>query len=429
MKVWTMSETALKTDKYEFTMLQSALRSGVAHKRAVFELFNRRLPQGRNYGVVAGTARAIEAIKDFTFDESDLTFLSDHLDEQTIAYLRDFRFTGTIQGYNEGDLFFPFSPVLTVEATFGEAVLLETLLLSIMNYDCAVASAASRLRVAAKNIPLQELGARRVNEDAAVAAARAAIIAGWDGTSNILAAQRYGVPVFGTSAHAFTLAHQYEKDAFAAQVEALGVSTTLLVDTYDIPQGIRNAVEVAGPELGAIRLDSGDPMEEIPAARKLLDSLGATKTRIIFSGDLDYDIVTEIADAGLPVDGFGIGSAVVTGDGYPNCGFVYKLVLMEYDDGKLHAVAKKAHGKASIGGRKVVFRETDSNWNIVAEHMYTGNVNTDEIAGMERVQQTFIHAGKVVNTPTVTEARAKHASVIQSLPKGQEVEVVFHTDS
>ena len=421
-----MSTTALKTDLYEFTMLQSALEAGVAHRRGVFELFNRRLPNGRNYFVTAGTARAIEAITDFRFEEEDLEFLSGYLNPETIDYLRDFRFTGTVSGYPEGELFFPYSPLLTVEATFGEAVLLETLLLSIMNYDSAVASAASRLRTAVKDIPLQELGARRVNEDAAVNASRAAYIAGFNGTSNVLAAKTYGVPVYGTAAHAFTLANENEKDAFAAQVKALGVGTTLLVDTYDIEQGIRNAVEVAGPDLGAVRIDSGDPMVEIPAARALLDKLGAKNTRIIFSGDLDYDIITRIADAGLPCDGFGIGSSVVTGDGHPNCGFVYKLVSMEYADGEMHPVAKKASGKSSVGGRKTVFRNYDDNWNIIEEHLFTYQPTRAEVKGMTPIQQVFIENGRVVKLPTVAEARATHASVVGTLPTGKQVEVVIH---
>ena len=420
-----MSNTALKTDLYEFTMLQSALEAGVAHRKGVFELFNRRLPKGRTYAVTAGTARAIEAISQFHFDETDLKFLSNYLNEETISYLRNFTFRGTVYGYPEGELFFPYSPILTVEGTFGEAVLLETLLLSIMNYDSAVASAASRLRVAAKNIPLQELGARRVNEDAAINAARAAYIGGFNGTSNVLAAKEYGVPVFGTSAHAFTLANENEKDAFAAQVKALGAGTTLLVDTYDIPQGIRNAVEAAGPELGAIRLDSGDPMVEIPAARKLLDELGAVKTRIVFSGDLDYDVVTEIANAGLPCDGFGIGSSVVTGDGHPNCGFVYKLVAMEYADGQMHPVAKKATGKGSVGGRKTVFRNFDDDWNVNEEHLFTYEPDGTEVKGMTRVQQVFIENGRVLNIPTVMEARERHATAVKTLPKNA-VEVVIH---
>jgi nicotinate phosphoribosyltransferase len=184
-----MSDIALKTDLYEFTMLQSALAAGIAHRKGVFELFNRKLPEGRTYAVTAGTARAVEAISQLHFDEADLKFLAEYLNEETIDYLRNFSFQGTVYGYPEGELFFPYSPLLTIEGTFGEAVLLETLLLSIMNYDSAVASAASRLRVAAKSIPLQELGSRRVNEDAAVNAARAAYIGGFNGTSNVLAAR------------------------------------------------------------------------------------------------------------------------------------------------------------------------------------------------------------------------------------------------
>lgn len=421
-----MSNIAFKTDLYEFTMLQSALEAGVAHRRGVFELFNRKLPNGRQYAVTAGTARAIEAITQFHFDESDLKFLSTYLNEQTIDYLRNFFFQGTVYGYPEGELFFPYSPLLTVESTFGEAVLLETLLLSIMNYDSAVASAASRLRVAAKDMSLKELGSRRANEDAAVAAARAAFIAGFDGTSNVLAAQRYGVPVYGTSAHAFTLANESEKEAFIAQVKALGVSTTLLVDTYDISQGIRNAVEAAGPELGAIRIDSGDPMVEIPAARKLLDELGATGTRIVFSGDLNYDVVTRIAEAGLPCDGLGIGSSVVTGDGYPNCGFVYKLVAMEYADGKMHPVAKKASGKGSVGGRKTVFRNYDDDWNISEEHIFTYEPDGEETKDMIRMQEVFIERGRIVKLPALLEARDRHASSVKTMGNNN-VEVVIHT--
>lgn len=426
MELVLKKKKSLMTDKYEFTMLESALKSGVAYKRGVFELFNRRLPAGRDYAVVAGTARAIEAINDFSFTNEDLKFLRGHLNEETIDYLRNFTFTGNVYGYPEGELFYPFSPILTIEGTFGEAVLLETILLSIMNYDSAVASAASRLRVAAKNVPLQELGARRVNEDAAVVAARAAYIAGFDGTSNVLASERYGVPVFGTSAHAFTLAHEHEKEAFAAQVEALGVGTTLLIDTYDIEQGIRNAVEVAGPELGAIRIDSGDPMYEIPAARTLLDSLGATKTRIIFSGDLDFDIVTEITDANLPIDGFGIGSAVVTGDGFPNCGFVYKLVSMEYADGEMHPVAKKASDKGSVGGRKTVFRKHDAEGKVVEEHLFTCVPTVVEAMNMKPIQEAFIVEGKLVKMPTMMEARERHAVEVKTVVKGRKVETVVH---
>jgi len=407
-------------------MLQAALKSGVAHKKAVFELFTRRLPEGRNYGVVAGTERALKAIRDFKFDKAEIDYLEDHLNAETIEYLRNFKFTGTVYGYREGEFFFPFSPIITIEGTFGEAVLFETILLSIYNYDSAVASHASRIRKVAGKTSLSELGARRANEDAAVVAARAAYIAGWDGTSNLLAGQRYGVPAFGTSAHAFTLAHEDETEAFRQQVAALGIHTTLLVDTYNIEQGIRNAILAAGVNLGAVRLDSGDPFVEIPAARQLLDELGAVNTRIVFSGDLDYETVKAITEADLPIDGFGIGSDVVTGGGFPNCGFVYKLVEIEYDDGQMHPVAKNSSSKNSIGGRKTVYRGLDDDWNIDSENIFVGTPTPAEIAGMTAIQEVFIHKGATINVPDLKQARERHAENLSAMPIGKTVQVNIH---
>lgn len=420
-----MSNITLKTDKYEFTMLQAALKSGVAHKKAVFELYTRRLPEGRNYGIVAGTARALKVIRDFKFTDKEISYLEDHLNTETINYLRNFKFSGNVYGYSEGDYFFPQSPIITLESTFGEAVLFETILLSIFNYDSAVASIASRIKKVANGIPLQELGARRANEDAAVVAARAAVIAGWDGTSNLLAGDRYGLSVFGTSAHAFTLAHEDEIEAFRQQVASLGVHTTLLVDTYNIERGIRNAITAAGTNLGAIRLDSGDPFVEIPAARDLLDELGATNTRIIFSGDLDFDTVKAIAEAELPVDGFGIGSEVVTGGGYPNCGFVYKLVEIEYDDGQMHPVAKHSTSKSSVGGKKIVYRGFDDNWKVDTENIFVGTPEAADIVGLTPIQQMFILRGSVLARPTVEDARKLHAENAEMLPLDKDVNVVI----
>ena len=283
---------ALLTDKYELTMLAAALRDGTAHRRTTFEVFARRLPEGRRYGVVAGTARFVEALAQFTFDDAALASLSDFLDRDTLAYLADYRFRGDVDGYAEGELYFPGSPVLAVHGTFGECVVLETLALSIFNHDTAIASAAARMVSAAEGRPLIEMGSRRTHEQAAVAAARAAYLAGFAGSSNLEAQRRYGVPALGTSAHAFTLLHTTadgpdETAAFRAQVDALGVGTTLLVDTYDITAGVANAVEVAGPELGAVRIDSGDLGVLARQVRAQLDGLGATKTRIVVSGDLD----------------------------------------------------------------------------------------------------------------------------------------------
>ncbi len=359
---------ALLTDKYELTMLAAALRDGTAHRRTTFEMFARRLPEGRRYGVVAGTARFVEALAEFTFDDTSLESLSDFLDTDTMDYLADYRFRGDVDGYAEGELYFPGSPVLAVHGTFGECVVLETLALSIFNHDTAIASAAARMASAADGRTLIEMGSRRTHEQAAVAAARAAYLAGFAGSSNLEAQRRHGVPALGTSAHAFTLLHTSadgpdEEAAFRAQVDALGVGTTLLVDTYDITKGVANAIEVAGPELGAVRIDSGDLGVLARQVRAQLDGLGATKTRIVVSGDLD-----EFAIAGLrsePVDIYGVGTSVVTGSGAPTASMVYKLVEV---DGI--PVEKRSLHKESHGGRKRATRLAKPSGTIVEEIVY-----------------------------------------------------------
>ena len=369
------AKQSLLTDKYELTMVAAALGDGTAHRRTTFELFARRLPDGRRYGVVAGTGRFLKALNDFVFDESALTSVAGFLDAATLDYLREFRFRGDIDGYAEGELYFPGSPVLSVTGTFAECVVLETLALSILNHDCAVASAAARMVSAADHRPLIEMGSRRTHEQAAVAAARAAYIAGFAGTSNLAAAQRYDIPALGTSAHAFTMVHttthggtdDWEQAAFRAQVAALGVTTTLLVDTYDVHRGVANAIAAAGIGLGAVRIDSGDLGVLARQVRRQLDDLGATGTKIVVSGDLDeYSIAALRAD---PVDSFGVGTSVVTGSGAPTAGMVYKLVEV---DGL--PVEKRSSHKASHGGRKAATRLSRPSGTIVEEvvHLHHG---------------------------------------------------------
>src|SRR5215471_11339484 len=221
-------------------MVRGALRSGVAQRRAVFEVFARHLPHGRRYGVVAGTGRLLDALARFRFGPAELDFLRETgvADDATLRYLESYVFRGDIWGYAEGDCYFPGSPILVVEGTFAEAVVLETLALSVLNHDSAIASAASRMVTAAGERPLIEMGSRRTHELSAVAAARAAYIAGFATTSNLRAGHQYGVPTSGTAAHAFTLVHDDEQQAFAAKLDALGTGTTLLADTYDVPAAI-----------------------------------------------------------------------------------------------------------------------------------------------------------------------------------------------
>ncbi|NYF10235.1 nicotinate phosphoribosyltransferase [Leifsonia sp. AK011] len=344
--------TALLTDRYELTMIDAAIGSAMHERECAFEVFARRLPEGRRYGVVAGTGRLLDAVESFRFGDPELEWLRAQsvVRPDTLDWLADFRFSGSIHGYREGEAYFPGSPILVVEGTFAEAVILETLALSVLNYDSAVASAAARMVSAAEGRPLAEMGSRRTGERSAVAAARAAFIAGFGATSNLEAGRNWGIPTMGTAAHSFTLLHDSEEEAFQAQVDALGAGTTLLVDTFDIEHGVELAVKVAGPGLGAVRIDSGDLPVQVAAVRAQLDALGATNTRITVTNDLDEFTIAALRAA--PVDSYGVGTSVVTGSGHPASGFVYKLVAHRDDAGQWIPVAKKSAAKATVGGRK-----------------------------------------------------------------------------
>jgi nicotinate phosphoribosyltransferase len=406
--------TALLTDRYELTMVAAALADGTASRDCVFEVFARRLPFGRRYGVVAGTGRLLEALPHFRFGDDEIACLREQglTDSRLLDWLADFRFSGDVEGYAEGEIYFPGSPVLSVRSSFAEGVLLETLVLSILNHDSAIASAAARMVTAACERPCIEMGSRRTHEQAAVASARAAHLVGFATSSNLEAGRRYGVPTAGTSAHAFTLLHDDEASAFRGQVATLGAGTTLLVDTYDVEQGIRTAVEVAGPELGAIRLDSGDLPTLATRARELLDELGASRTRIIVTSDLD-----EYAIAGLmaaPVDGYGVGTALVTGSGAPAAGMVYKLVER---DGV--PVAKRSEGKNSVGGRKSAVRRHDPDGTATAEVISGRPV--EPRPGDRDLVVPLVRGGELVSPASPADAlaaaREHHLRVRGALPQ------------
>lgn len=418
---------ALLTDRYELTMLQAALADGTAHRRCVFEVFTRRLPHGRRYGVLAGTGRVLESLDRFRFGAAELDWLADArvVDDATLAFLSGYRFTGSIEGYAEGEAFFPSSPVMVVEGTFAEAVLLETLVLSILNYDSAVASAASRMTSAAVDRPVLEMGSRRAHEEAAVAAARAAVVAGFVGTSNLEAGRRYGLPTIGTAAHAFTLLHDDEAAAFAAQIAAQGVGTTLLVDTYDVRRGVELALAVAGPELGAVRLDSGDLGVLAQEVRAQLDQAGARRTKITVTSDLDEYAIAALAVA--PVDSYGVGTSVVTGSGAPTCGMVYKLVAREGADGALAPVAKSAFGKVSVGGRKAAARRRGADGRAVEEVLVEGPDEavrswTPTDASLRPLHVPLVQDGAVdtrwVGPDGVRRATERHRASRDELPRG-----------
>jgi nicotinate phosphoribosyltransferase len=406
----TGTSTALLTDHYELTMVAAALADGTARRRCVFETFARRLPNGRRYGIVGGTGRVIEAISRFTFGDDELARLSGVLDPVTIEWLANYRFTGDVDGYAEGELYFPGSPLFTVRGTFAEAVVLETLVLSILNHDSAIVSAGARMVSAANGRPIIEMGGRRTHEEAAVASARAAYLAGFATTSNLEAGRRYGIPTAGTCAHAFTLLHDSEHAAFTAQVNALGADTTLLVDTYDITAGIKTAIEVAGPGLGAIRIDSGDVGVLARQARAQLDSLGARNTRIVVSGDLDeYAIAALRAE---PVDAYGVGTSLVTGSGSPTAGMVYKLVEV---DGR--PVAKRSSHKESRAGRKGALRRHKPTGTALEEVVYVHGAAVSEGADDRQLLVPLMRGGQPVDDlPTLEASRQRVRVGLVSLP-------------
>jgi nicotinate phosphoribosyltransferase len=399
-----MSGTGLLTDHYEFTMLQAALESGAAEQPAVFEVFTRRLPTGRRYGVFAGVGRLLDAFDDFRFgpDELDLLRETRVVNADTACWLAKQLSSPPrvdIVGLAEGEAYGPGTPVLVVEGTFGHAVLLETLVLSILNHDSAVAAAGARMTVAAGGRPCIEMGSRRTHEQAAVAAARAAYIVGFEATSNLEAGRRYDIPTTGTSAHAFTLVHESERAAFEAQVASLGAGTTLLVDSYDLMEGVRTAVEVAGPQLGAVRLDSGDLGALAVEVRRLLDSLGAKDTRIIVTSDLDEYQIAGLAAA--PVDGYGVGTALATGSGAPTSGFVYKLV----ERGR-EPVEKLSPGKLSRGGRKSMARRLNSRGVATADVVVPGR-ESPVGARLRPLHEPLVRAGERVADVSLAEARRR----------------------
>jgi nicotinate phosphoribosyltransferase len=402
--------TALLTDRYELTMLDAALVSGLAHQPVVFQVFARRLPPGRRYGVLAGLDRFLEHLPSFRFDAGELSWLVAErvVRPETARHLEGWRFRGDVEACAEGEVWHPRTPLVQVRASFGDGVLLETLLLSCLNGDSAVAAAAARLRTAAGPARLVEMGSRRAHEAAAVANACTAFVCGFDTTSNLEAGRRHGVPTSGTVAHAFVLASADERAAFAAHVAGAGPSTTLLVDTYDVLAGVRTAVEVAGPELGAVRLDSGDLPVLVPQVRALLDELGATRTAIVCTGDLDEDTLPPLVAAGA--DAFGIGSRLAAGGGHPSASLVYKVV----ETGG-RPVAKRSSGKADVPGARRAWRLLDGDGRATAELVQPAGAPAPRGPARALLRQV-VHAGEVVGGSTTAQARAHHAAAKAELP-------------
>jgi len=408
------AQESLYTDRYELSMLDAALVSGVIDAHATFEVFTRCLPNGFRYGVVGGTGRFLEALADFSFDDETISWLVNEriVSNDLATFLSTYRFKGNVYGYSEGDVFTALSPILRIEGRFCDLIL-ETLALSILNYDSGVATKAARVVHAAKGRRLIEMGSRRTNEAAAVAAARAAYVAGFDATSNLAAGKLYGVPTAGTASHAFVLAHRSEREAFEAQVRTQGPGTTLLVDTFDTEVGTELALDVAGPGLGAIRIDSGDLGNSTRRSRKLLDQRGATNVKITVTGDLDEFAIAELLANDAPVDSFGVGTKLVTG--YMPPGFVFKLVAIE-DATTMRPVAKRSIGKLSSGGAKDAYRLFIDDV-AVKELVVTRDAGVTELpAACRTLSHLLVEGGVTVVDSSPESARATAKAALAELP-------------
>jgi nicotinate phosphoribosyltransferase len=409
------AQESLYTDRYELSMLDGALISGVINAKATFEVFTRSLANGYRYGVVGGTGRLLEALSTFAFDEDTISWLlHEHIVSAELAtFLSSYRFEGDVHGYLEGDVFTSRSPILRIDGRFCD-LLLETIVLSILNYDSGVATKAARVVQAAQGHRLIEMGSRRTNEVAAVSAARAAYIAGFDATSNLAAGKMYGVPTAGTASHAFILAHRSEREAFEAQLSAQGTGTTLLVDTFDTESGTELALDVAGPDLRAIRIDSGDLADATRRSRKLLDQRGAPNVKITVTGDLDEFAIADLLAHDAPVDSFGVGTKLVTG--YMPPGFVFKLVAIE-DGATMRSVAKRSIGKLSTGGAKDAYRLFVDGVATTELVVPRDSLVTGDPANSRALTHRLVERGRAVVTTSPDTARRTMREAIAELPE------------
>jgi nicotinate phosphoribosyltransferase len=403
---------ALLTDRYQLTMLAAYANRGLATRQAVFELFARRLPPSRRYMVACGIGRVAEALTKLRFTSDDLAwleadpFLGPAMRREPVRRLFEgFRFSATVHAIPEGRICFPGEPLVRVEGTLAEAQLVETLLLSVLNHDVRVASKCARIAAAARGRDCFEFGSRRTHESAAVDAARAAYVAGFAGTSNEEAARRHGIPVTGTMAHAFVLAHAAdhgedgEAEAFRDFCATFDTQSTCLVDTYDTLRGVDRAIEGAAAALGGVRIDSGDLGPLAMKARVRLDLSAASGARIVLSDDLDEHKIDALVRGFVPVDAFGVGTMAVSTPDHPSLGAVYKLVAMEDASGAMVAVQKRAPGKGSSAAPKQVFRAKGEIRDVVGL--------ASEVLDGEPLLEPIVESGRVVADVSATAARAR----------------------
>ncbi|NUU62908.1 nicotinate phosphoribosyltransferase [Paenibacillus agri] len=375
-------ELALHTDKYQINMMYAHWVNGSHKRKAVFEAYFRKLPFGNGFAVFAGLERIVGYIAGLRFTEEDIRYLSEQEENYAPAFLEEllqFHFQGTIHSMKEGALVFPDEPLLRVEGTIMETQLVETAILNFMNYQTLIATKASRIKQVAPDDILLEFGTRRAQEaDAAVWGARAAYVAGFDATSNMLAGKLFGIPTKGTHAHSWVQSFGSEQEAFDAYAKVMPDGVTLLVDTFDtLRSGVPNAINTAkmlesqGKRMNAIRLDSGDLAYLSRQARKMLDDAGLPYVKIVASNDLDENTIMNLKSQGAAIDTWGVGTQLITASDQPSLGGVYKLVEIESASGEMIPTIKISSNpeKVSTPGKKDVFRIIGANGKALADYI------------------------------------------------------------
>ncbi|MGD0772918.1 MAG: nicotinate phosphoribosyltransferase [Candidatus Solibacter sp.] len=401
----------LLTDLYELTMAAGYFESGKAAEKATFEFSIRRLPDHRNYAVIAGIPQIVDYLLNLSFTAEEIAYLRAlpqfaQVSPAFFDYLRDFRFTGDLFAVPEGTVLFAGEPVLTIRAPVIEAQIPETYLLSAVTFQTLIASKAARCATAAAGRPVMEFGTRRAHTpEAGTLGARAAWLGGCAGTSNTLAGFRYGIPVMGTAAHSWVMSFPCEKDAFRKLQRVLGPSTVHLIDTYDTLEGARRAAALGGPMWG-VRLDSGDFDALSRQVRAILDESGHPGAKIMISGNLDEYRIRDLVASGAPIDSFGVGTQLATSGDAPTMGAIYKMVELDIS-GIKRFTAKYSEDKTSFPGAKQIFRDVARD--VVAR--------SGECGKGEALLRPILLGGRLIEPlPALVQARERAAQSLANLP-------------
>lgn len=409
--------SGLLTDLYELTMAAGYFQSGF-EATATFELFVRSLPRERNYLVAAGLEQALQFLESIHFSPADIDYIRKqpvfrHVQRGFFEYLSRFHFTGDVWAAPEGTLMFAQEPILRITAPIIEAQIVETSLLSAINFQTMVASRAARLVTAARGRPVVEFGARRAHgSEAGILAARAAWIAGCTGTSNVIAAKTFGIPAYGTQAHSWIMAYEKEAQAFEDFLGVFPEQATLLLDTYNVKKALREII-AAGQKPAGVRLDSGDMAAESRWVREQLDRAGWSDVQIFASGDLDEEKITELLRRGAKIDAFGVGSALVAPTDARNLSMIYKLVELE-QKGRTREAVKLSESKSTFPGRKQVFRFADRRGKWKSDLI---GLDGEQGIGAEPLLLPAMRDGRRVNpTEALETARLRCGESLKRLP-------------